>query len=59
MTLARHNLYRTKHQAQPLAWSTRLQKEAQDWADNCWWVGGAGGGRGGRAGDWDGDVRCS
>ncbi|KAG2445148.1 hypothetical protein HYH02_008616 [Chlamydomonas schloesseri] len=22
--------------AQPLAWSTRLQKEAQDWADNCW-----------------------
>eukprot|EP00198_Chlamydomonas_reinhardtii_P008756 XP_001698093.1 predicted extracellular protein [Chlamydomonas reinhardtii] len=36
VTLARHNLYRTKHQAQPLAWSTRLQKEAQDWADNCW-----------------------
>ncbi|KAG2439557.1 hypothetical protein HXX76_004910 [Chlamydomonas incerta] len=35
-TLARHNTYRAKHQAQPLAWSTRLQKEAQDWADNCW-----------------------
>ncbi|PNH09760.1 Protein PRY1 [Tetrabaena socialis] len=29
-------MYRTRHQAPPLAWSTRLQKEAQDWADNCW-----------------------
>ncbi|KAG2439559.1 hypothetical protein HXX76_004912 [Chlamydomonas incerta] len=38
VTLARHNTYRAKHQAQPLAWSTRLQKEAQDWADNCWFA---------------------
>ncbi|KAG2445146.1 hypothetical protein HYH02_008614 [Chlamydomonas schloesseri] len=38
VALARHNFYRIKHQAQPLAWSARLQKEAQDWADNCWFV---------------------
>ncbi|PNH09772.1 Protein PRY1 [Tetrabaena socialis] len=35
-TLARHNMYRARHQAPPLTWSTPLQKAAQDWADNCW-----------------------
>ncbi|GIL49872.1 hypothetical protein Vafri_6154, partial [Volvox africanus] len=35
-TVARHNLYRSWHSAPPLAWSARLQADAQSWADNCW-----------------------
>ncbi|KAG2500273.1 hypothetical protein HYH03_001851 [Edaphochlamys debaryana] len=29
-------MYRSRHSAPDLVWSERLQKAAQDWADNCW-----------------------
>ncbi|GLI63006.1 hypothetical protein VaNZ11_005866 [Volvox africanus] len=31
-----HNLYRSWHDAPPLAWSDRLAREAQSWANGCW-----------------------
>ncbi|KAG2500271.1 hypothetical protein HYH03_001849 [Edaphochlamys debaryana] len=31
-----HNFYRSIHGVPDLVWDDRLQKAAQDWADNCW-----------------------
>ncbi|GIL49874.1 hypothetical protein Vafri_6189 [Volvox africanus] len=36
VVLELHNLYRSWHDAPPLAWSDRLAREAQTWADGCW-----------------------
>ncbi|GIM01977.1 hypothetical protein Vretimale_6740 [Volvox reticuliferus] len=36
VALELHNLYRSWHDAPPLAWSDRLAREAQSWADRCW-----------------------
>ena len=33
--LDRHNMYRAKHQADPLSWDADLAAGSQAWSDNC------------------------